>query len=127
MPLPGSRLIAMPEMNNRRFFVGGNWKMNGSLALIKSMVHDHLEPCAKVNEVEVVIAPPAVYLSALLAELATVPHKMAVAAQNMHQAASGAFTGEISAGMLQEIGAEWVILGHSERRQLFAESVQVRL
>ncbi|MCC6648028.1 MAG: triose-phosphate isomerase [Polyangiaceae bacterium] len=70
--------------------------------------------------VSVVVAPPFTALAAVSAELDG--SAISVAGQNMHAAGSGAFTGEISAAMLKEAGASWVILGHSERRQLFGET-----
>jgi triosephosphate isomerase len=70
--------------------------------------------------VEVVVAPPATALAAVAHEVQG--SRIAVAGQNMHHASEGAFTGEVSASMLLEAGCTWVILGHSERRQYFAET-----
>ncbi len=72
--------------------------------------------------VDVVIAPPAIYL-AQVAKAAK--PGLQVAAQNCYLQNSGAFTGEVSPAMLKDLGVHWVILGHSERRELFAESDQV--
>ncbi|XP_013211105.1 triosephosphate isomerase-like, partial [Microtus ochrogaster] len=81
---------------SRKFFVGGNWKMNG-----------------------VVCAPPTAYIDFARQKL---DPKIAVAAQNCYKVTNGAFTGEISPGMIKDLGAAWVVLGHSERRHVFGES-----
>lgn len=69
---------------------------------------------------EVIVCPPFIHLSTL-SQLAKNNPKVAVGAQNCHQAEAGAYTGEVSAAMIQSVGAKYVILGHSERRQYFAE------
>lgn len=84
-------------------------------ALIEELLEQDLDP-----NVEVLIAPTSVHLAQ--AVQATAGSRVAVAAQNMHQAQSGAFTGEISASMLIGVGVEHVILGHSERRAYFGEN-----
>jgi triosephosphate isomerase len=73
------------------------------------------------NDVQVVLCPPAIYLTSFR-QYVPAGGKIALGAQNCHEKASGAYTGEISAPMLQSIGVEYVILGHSERRQYFAET-----
>ncbi|GAA5995659.1 triose-phosphate isomerase TPI1 [Rhodotorula paludigena] len=103
----------------RKLFVGGNFKMNGDLANLTKLVNQFNEAELDVESAEVVIAPPALYLLPLK-ELARKGIK--VAAQNAHQLPAGAYTGEISLQQLKDIGLEWVILGHSERRTLFHES-----
>jgi triosephosphate isomerase len=74
------------------------------------------------DRVEVLVGPPFTALAAVAHELDEAKSKVGIAAQNMHAEGSGAFTGEISASMLKDAGATWVIVGHSERRQLFAET-----
>ncbi|GAA6044045.1 hypothetical protein JCM8097_001389 [Rhodosporidiobolus ruineniae] len=106
-------------MAARKLFVGGNFKMNGDLASLTKLVHQFNEADVDVESAEVVIAPPALYLLPLK-ELARKGIK--VAAQNAHQLPAGAYTGEISLSQLKDIGLEWVILGHSERRTIFHES-----
>ena len=75
---------------------------------------------AQTPRVEIVIAPPFTALAACAAECHESP--VAIAAQNVHAKDQGAFTGEISAGMIKDAGGTWVIVGHSERRQHFAEN-----
>lgn len=107
----------------RKKIVAGNWKMNMDYASgvslfseIVNMVNDEITGSQKV-----VICPPYIHLSSL-AQLAKQNSKVSIGAQNCHKAESGAYTGEISAGMIKSVGAEYVILGHSERRQYFAET-----
>lgn len=103
----------------RKQIVAGNWKMNNdyvdSEILVSKLLGQH-----KHSNTEVVIAPPFTNLLASINALKGSSIK--VAAQNMHFAESGAYTGEVSAAMLKSIGVETVILGHSERRAYFNES-----
>jgi triosephosphate isomerase len=103
----------------RKQIVAGNWKMNNdyvdSEILVSKLLGQH-----KHSNIEVIIAPPFTNLLASINALKGSSIK--VAAQNMHFAESGAYTGEISAAMLKSIGVETVILGHSERRAYFNES-----
>ncbi|KAK1926980.1 Triosephosphate isomerase [Papiliotrema laurentii] len=102
----------------RQFFVGGNFKMNGSLASIKKIIDD-LNNANLDGKTEVVVAPPALYLLSVQ-KLLNAPAQ--VSAQNAFTEASGAFTGEISPNQLKDADVHWVILGHSERRALFGDS-----
>jgi triosephosphate isomerase len=106
----------------RQPFIAGNWKMFKTVH--ETIVHvKELRAVVKdVRGVEIVIAPPATALHA--AAEAARNSNIAVAGQNCHWERDGAFTGEISAGMVREAGAEYVILGHSERRTLFGETDQ---
>ena len=103
----------------RKQIVAGNWKMNNdyvdSEILVSKLLGKH-----KHSNTEVIIAPPFTNLLASINALKGSSIK--VAAQNMHFAESGAYTGEVSASMLKSIGVETVILGHSERRAYFNES-----
>lgn len=102
----------------RKFFVGGNWKLNGNKSTIKDIVKFLNDGCAN-DSVEVVVGPPAIYLESVKN---AVDSKIGVAAQNCHKAGTGAFTGENSADMIKDVGCNWVILGHSERRHVFKET-----
>ncbi|KAG0536576.1 hypothetical protein BDA96_03G075600 [Sorghum bicolor] len=104
----------------RKFFVGGNWKCNGTTDQVEKIVKTLNEgqvPPADV--VEVVVSPPYVFLTVVKSLLRPEFH---VAAQNCWVKKGGAFTGEVSAEMLVNLGVPWVILGHSERRALLGES-----
>ncbi len=109
----------------RKKIVAGNWKMNKgpeeALKLtseIVNMVKDEVR-----SDVQVVIAPPYLYLASLKKMTADASN-ISLAAQNCHTESAGAYTGEIAADMIKAIGAEYVILGHSERREYFKESNQ---
>ncbi|XP_013790695.1 triosephosphate isomerase [Limulus polyphemus] len=108
-------------MSNRKFFVGGNWKMNGSRSKIDDIVNFMVTGPLDVNT-EVVVGCPSIYLDYSRKAL---PPTIGVAAQNCYKVASGAFTGEISPAMIKDVGVEWVILGHSERRNVFGENDQL--
>jgi triosephosphate isomerase len=106
----------------RTKIVAGNWKLNYDKEQSKKLIKD-LKKAIKNNPLDgtrVIVAPTFVNLSS--AVKAAKKSKIEVVAQNMHQAANGAFTGEVSAGMLKAIGVETVILGHSERRTYFNET-----
>lgn len=102
----------------REFFVGGNFKMNGTISSIKSIVQNLNDATLDPN-VEVVISPP--YLHLTLAR-GILRKDVEVAAQNVFDRPNGAFTGEISVSQLVDCGITWVILGHSERRTILGES-----
>jgi len=108
--------------NERRPLIAGNWKMN----------HGGAEGCALAAEIakgtldakaDVVVGAPFTVLAAVASICSEIPgNRVEVAGQNLYPKDSGAYTGEISAPMLVEAGCKWVILGHSERRQLFGET-----
>lgn len=105
----------------RKKIVAGNWKMNltmpEALALFSEIVH--IVKDEKNNHQEVIVCAPFPYLHSLTHLSENAVH---VGAQNCHQELKGAFTGEISVSMLQSVGVSHVIIGHSERRQYFAET-----
>lgn len=101
-----------------KFFVGGNWKCNGTRESIRKLVQD-LNKEKMEDDVDVVVAPPTLYIDQVLQDISD---KIEVSAQNAWVGKGGAFTGEVSAEMLVDIGAKWVILGHSERRHIIGES-----
>lgn len=102
----------------REKIVAGNWKMNNDLAETQALISD-LRKVLTNTDVKVKIAPTYVNLYPAYETLKDTA--MEVVAQNMHQAKSGAYTGEVSADMLKSIGIQTVILGHSERRAYFGE------
>ena len=107
----------------RRRIVAGNWKMNGSKDLVKQLVGAVCEQSGNVGkDVEVVIIPPAIYLGQVAEQGGG---RITTGVQNVSQWQSGAYTGEISAEMARDMGCGYVLVGHSERRQLFGETDSV--
>ncbi|NMA90015.1 MAG: triose-phosphate isomerase [Amphibacillus sp.] len=104
----------------RKPIIAGNWKMNKVLAEAKSFVTDTKDKVPAQDQVDSIVCAPFPYLQALVEE--TKGTDLKVAAQNMHYEESGAFTGEVSPLMLKDLGVEYVVLGHSERREYFAET-----
>jgi triosephosphate isomerase len=100
--------------------IAGNWKMHKTVADTVKYVNELRSLVRDVAGVEIVIAPPFTALHAAVE--AARSSNIGVAAQNLHWEREGAFTGEISAAMIAEAGAEYVIIGHSERRTLFGET-----
>lgn len=102
----------------RHKILAGNWKMNLDLIQGKALLSEILD--SNVNKDTItIIAPPAIHLNSFNQMLSHTP--IALAAQNCHQQDSGAYTGELSVGMLKSVGVEYVIIGHSERREYFME------
>lgn len=105
---------------SRKPFIAGNWKMNNTIAEAEELIQALLPRVGAVEDVDVVVAPSFLSLQAVVDSARG--SAVAVYAQNMHEKDSGAFTGDVSAPMLSEIDVAGVILGHSERRQLFGET-----
>ena len=108
----------------RKKIVAANWKMNMTQAEAASFVTTLQRELGDANEVEVVIVPPFTAI-AKVAEALGAPENIKLGAQNMHWEKNGAFTGEISAAMLRDLFVRYVVLGHSERRQLFGETDEI--
>jgi triosephosphate isomerase len=105
----------------RRLFVAGNWKMNTTLATGVALAQAvAAEVRASRPPVDVAVCPPFPYLLAVRDVLAD--SGVCLGAQNAHSTPPGAFTGEVALAMLHDCGCQWVILGHSERRQFFGET-----
>jgi triosephosphate isomerase len=104
----------------RKKIVAGNWKMNKNLAETKTLLSELSTKLKTSSEAAIIVAPT--FTNLYNATEILKPSGITVAAQNMHEAESGAYTGEISADMLKSIGVETVILGHSERRAYFGET-----
>jgi triosephosphate isomerase len=100
--------------------VAGNWKMNKTVAEAEQLIQALLPRVASLDGVEIAICPPFTVLRAMIDS--AFGSRVAVFAQNMHEADHGAFTGEISVAMLREVGVSGVIIGHSERRAYFGET-----
>ena len=104
----------------RKLIIAGNWKMNKTVAEGVALVNGIKREVKDVKEVDMVVCPPFTALSEV--SKAILDSNIRLGAQNMSEHNSGAYTGEIAAGMLKEFSARYVILGHSERRQFQKES-----
>lgn len=104
----------------RQKIVAGNWKMNGRIDQVTSLLQQLLNLLEGQTNAECVVIPPAIYLPLVKNYLSQSSIKWG--AQNVYPKDSGAFTGELSAPMLQDYDCRYVLVGHSERRQLFGES-----
>ncbi|HLE12538.1 MAG: triose-phosphate isomerase [Bdellovibrionales bacterium RIFOXYD12_FULL_39_22] len=108
----------------RKIHIVGNWKMNQTLASIKTFFTEFNETCAKYNNCNMWIAPQFIHIP-YLQELARTRNLVKVGGQNCSHVNSGAFTGDVSAASLKDMGADFVIIGHSERRAFFQEKDEI--
>lgn len=107
----------------RKWIVAGNWKMNNDIGESIALARGIRKELPQIKNGEVVLCPPFTALSSVAAVIAGSSIKLA--AQNMHHEDKGAFTGEVSPGMLTDVGCQYVIIGHSERRKYFLESDEI--
>ena len=103
----------------RKKIIAGNWKMNKTPSETVKLIEE-LKPLVKTEDADVIFCVPAISLTTAIA--AVQGTNIAVGAQNMYYEESGAYTGEIAPNMLTDIGVKYVIIGHSERREYFAET-----
>jgi triosephosphate isomerase len=107
-------------MSKNKILIAGNWKMNKTSAEAKTLCAEIVAGCGKETKVDVAVCPPFTALESAASALKG--SNVILGAQNVYVKADGAYTGEISTGMLVEVGCKAVILGHSERRQYFKET-----
>src|SRR5688572_4805454 len=105
---------------SRTPFIAANWKMHKTVLETVAFIKEFRKLADAVHDVEIVVAPP--FTALRPAADAAHASNIGIAGQNLHWERQGAFTGEVSASMLKEAGAEYAIIGHSERRQLFGET-----
>lgn len=103
--------------------IAGNWKMNGTKHQAKALLSAIHNGCLHLNEIEIVVLPPFVYLP--LTQSLISESRLRMGAQNLYIKNYGAFTGEVSAAMLADVGCAYVLVGHSERRSLFHEDLSL--
>jgi triosephosphate isomerase len=104
----------------RRPFIAGNWKMNLDRASAVALAEGLAKEAEEVDGVDLAVCPPSVYLDAVGRVVAG--SKVSLGAQNVYHQPKGAFTGELSVAMLRDLGCEFVIIGHSERRHILGET-----
>ena len=107
----------------RRLLIAGNWKMNLTLAASLELAEGLKKSAANINNVDIAVCPPSVYTQQVAVALKG--SNIKVGAQNVYFEKEGAYTGEISAAMLKDTGCQYVILGHSERRNILGESSEL--
>ncbi|KAF0694227.1 Aste57867_14886 [Aphanomyces stellatus] len=106
-------------MSLRKYVIGGNWKSNGTQASVAALIDLLNGITVDTESVEVIVAPPAIFLGTAQAKLKP---EIQVSAQNVSLTGPGAFTGEIAAEQLKDLGLKWTLTGHSERRALYGET-----
>jgi len=106
----------------RRQLIAGNWKLNGTIKEATELVRETRRLLAQVRDCDLVVAPPYTALHAVAHQLED--SNIEVAGQDLYWEDKGAFTGAVSGPLLKELGCKWVLIGHSERRQLFGETLE---
>jgi triosephosphate isomerase (TIM) len=101
-------------------FIGGNWKLNGDRATLNALANEIATATNDIKNVDIVLFPPFVYLDCI-GQTLNKTH-IALGAQNQANVEQGAFTGEVAPGMVKDIGCQYVLLGHSERRHVYHET-----
>ena len=107
---------------SRRYLIAGNWKMNTRREAAAALAKGVVDSVGSDPTAEIVLCPPSVYLDVVADAVAGTPVELG--GQNLYAAEDGAFTGEVNAAMLTDVGCRYVILGHSERRALMGETDQ---
>ena len=108
------------EVPQRKMFIGGNWKCNGTVQSVKDLVNDVLNKATfSDDKLDVIVAPIALHVASVKALLNS---QIKVACQNVSATGKGAFTGEISGEQLKDFDVNWVFIGHSERRNIYFET-----
>ena len=105
---------------SRKLFIAGNWKMNTNRSEAVALAQALKQRVGQTDQADLAVCPPFVYVPAVVETLKG--SRIGVGAQNMYYEDNGAFTGEISAAMLQDVGVRYVVLGHSERRHVLGET-----
>ncbi|KDO20871.1 triosephosphate isomerase [Saprolegnia parasitica CBS 223.65] len=103
----------------RKYVIGGNWKCNGSQSTVASLIEMLNGVTIDTESVEVIVSPPALFVATAQAQLKP---EIRVCSQNVSLTGPGAFTGEIAAEQLKDLGLQWTLVGHSERRSLYGET-----
>ena len=107
----------------RQNMIAGNWKMNGTSDSVKTLIDGVVSGLSADQKCDVVVGAPYVYIPAVVS--ATASSAVKVAAQDVSEQDKGAFTGEVSGEMLKDVGCEYIIIGHSERRSLYGETDEI--
>ena len=107
----------------RKPLIAGNWKMHGSLSQNKILIDGIKQGSSTIADIEILVLPTFVHLAQVKELLGN--STIQLGAQNLYLGAQGAFTGEVSGTMLKEIGCQYVLIGHSERRSIFGESFEL--
>ena len=110
-------------MGTRKYLVAGNWKMHGSMQMTEELLSGVLAGVADMSNVDVLVCPSFPYL--LKAAEVISGGSVYLGAQNVSEQSQGAFTGEVSTSMVKDIGCQYVLVGHSERRELYGETDQL--